>query len=306
LPSSPSYTTFKIRQINHEAARNRSVSDKVAHWKEVFKSKGHALAAAVEEWQAKKNGVRGSDGCEAVSPRLEGHPKLTTGFLDGTHVVVDIYELKVRLEHMLQRLRALQQATATARPTRLLPGLFVSGAVEANSFHTLRHLGITHVLNATEDLLLPDEDHCFASVLRVPLRDVEEEDIRPHLPLAAAFIDDAMAQGGGVLVHCHAGQSRSCTIVLAWLMIHREFTLRRAVDFLQRHRPQAAPNAGYMAALIALEDELFGTQTVKVKKTKPEPKKCPECGDKVGLSVESVWVHLKLKHPGTSKAYRPG
>ena len=68
---------------------------------------------------------------------------------------------QVRLEHMLQRLRVLQDAAATARPTRLLGHLWVGGAVEANSLHLLRHLGITHVLNATEDLLLPDPQAGF-------------------------------------------------------------------------------------------------------------------------------------------------
>lgn len=62
---------------------------------------------------------------------------------------------------MLQRLRALQDASATARPTQLLPYLYVSGAVEASSLHVLRHLGITHILNATEDLLLPEESAGF-------------------------------------------------------------------------------------------------------------------------------------------------
>ncbi len=62
---------------------------------------------------------------------------------------------------MLQRLRVLQDAAATARPTRLLPHLWVAGAVEANSLHVLRHLGITHILNATEDLLLPEPDAAF-------------------------------------------------------------------------------------------------------------------------------------------------
>lgn len=66
---------------------------------------------------------------------------------------------------MLQRLRVLQDAAATARPTRLLPHLWVAGAVEANSLHVLRHLGITHILNATEDLLLPEPDAAFMCTL---------------------------------------------------------------------------------------------------------------------------------------------
>ncbi len=72
---------------------------------------------------------------------------------------------QVRLEHMLQRLRVLQDAAATARPTRLLRHLWVGGAVEANSLHLLRHLGVTHLLNATEDLLLPDPATAFQCVL---------------------------------------------------------------------------------------------------------------------------------------------
>ena len=56
---------------------------------------------------------------------------------------------------MLQRLRCLQDAAATAAPTQLLPHLYISGAVPASSHHVLRHLGVTHVLNATSDLPPP-------------------------------------------------------------------------------------------------------------------------------------------------------
>ena len=77
------------------------------------------------------------------------------------HVATHCLWMQVRLEHMLQRLRSLQDAAATERPLQLLPHLFVGGAVAANSHHTLRHLGITHVLNATEDLLMPDSDQGF-------------------------------------------------------------------------------------------------------------------------------------------------
>ena len=42
---------------------------------------GEELRAAVEEWQAKRS-------------HASGAPRLTTGFLDGTHPIVDAYELK--------------------------------------------------------------------------------------------------------------------------------------------------------------------------------------------------------------------
>jgi hypothetical protein len=226
---------------------------------------------------------------------IEDLPPLTTGFLDGTHPIVDLYELKVRLEHMLQRLRVLQAATATSRPVPLLPKLFLGDAVAANSLHMLKLLGISHVLNATEDLLPPGGEHGF-EYHRCPLRDVEEEDLLPHIPGAVEFINKGLERGGGVLVHCHAGRSRSCSLLLAWLMQSHKWSLKKALEYLQTHRPEAAPNAGYMAALLMLEEQLHGKQTVKLKRTKPEPRVCPECGEKVGLSEQSLKVHLKLKH----------
>ncbi|KAL6785276.1 hypothetical protein ACKKBG_A03170 [Auxenochlorella protothecoides x Auxenochlorella symbiontica] len=274
-------TTQKIRHINQEAQHNHSVSRKVAAWRDVFRARGSELRGAVEEWQQKRD-ASGS--------------RLTTGFLDGVRPVVDVYELKVRLEHMLQRLRVLQVSLASARPLCLLPGLYLSDAVGASSMHTLRHLGITHILNATEDLLGPDEG-LGAAWIRCALRDVEEEDITPHIEAATAFIDGARAGGGRVLVHCHAGRSRSCSLILAWMMQSQGWSLRQGMRFLTRLRPEAAPNAGYMAALLRLEEQLFGKQTVKGRKPKPGLKTCPECGQKVGLSQASVTVHLRRAHP---------
>jgi hypothetical protein len=48
-------------------------------------------------------------------------------------------------------------------------------------------------------------------------------------------------------------------------MMRRSWPLNRALDFLRRMRPEAQPNAGYLAALLKLEEELFGRQTVKVR-----------------------------------------
>jgi len=40
-----------------------------------------------------------------------------------------------------------------------------------------------------------------------------------HFPQAIAFIKEGMQQGGGVLVHCFAGVSRSASCVIAFMMV---------------------------------------------------------------------------------------
>jgi hypothetical protein len=54
--------------------------------------------------------------------------------------------------------------------------------------------------------------------LRIPISDMEEEDIGCYFDEARSFIDSAAAAGGAVLVHCHEGKSRSATLVLAYFM----------------------------------------------------------------------------------------
>ena len=38
------------------------------------------------------------------------------------------------------------------------------------------------------------------------------------------------------------------------------------------------------------------TVHMQLKKTKPEPRICPVCGDKVGISLQSLAVHIRTKH----------
>jgi atypical dual specificity phosphatase len=51
---------------------------------------------------------------------------------------------------MLRRLRALQGAAPAAAPALVEPGLYLGDAVCADAHHVLRHLGVTHVVNATQ------------------------------------------------------------------------------------------------------------------------------------------------------------
>ena len=60
---------------------------------------------------------------------------------------------------------------------------------------------------------------------------------------------------GKVLVHCIMGLSRSSTLVLAYLMIHRHLPLRRALKNLVEKRA-IYPNRNFLALLLDLDLQL--------------------------------------------------
>ena len=69
------------------------------------------------------------------------------------------------------------------------------------------------------------------------------------LPLMAAV----RAAGGGVLVNCMAGISRSTSVVLAHLMDYTQVDLRTAWVQVRTERPKACPNLGFAIQLMSME-----------------------------------------------------
>lgn len=66
-----------------------------------------------------------------------------------------------------------------------------------------------------------------------------------HFPAAIAFMKDAIKRGGGVLVHCYAGVSRSATVVIAYLMQEYELSFEEAFSKASKARPIIFPNIGF-------------------------------------------------------------
>ena len=56
------------------------------------------------------------------------------------------------------------------------------------------------------------------------LVDVAQTNIALHFDDVAEFIDEALANGGKILVNCEMGMSRSSTCVLAYLMLRQKMT----------------------------------------------------------------------------------
>ena len=145
-------------------------------------------------------------------------------------------------------------------PHRVSNGLYVGSLDAATNLGALRERGITHLLTAAAELSQPWPEEFTR--LHVSVRDDETEDLTPHFDKCSDFIDGARKGGGGVLVHCLAGASRSVAVVCAYMMRSAEppgaLSAADALRHVQEARPWANPNPAFRRQLEAYGRRLAG------------------------------------------------
>jgi len=122
-------------------------------------------------------------------------------------------------------------------------------------------LGITHVLNVSDFAVLkPGRTDSGIISKWVPIQDNGSDDVFGHGGgwwRCRAFLGEALEQPDGrVLVHCAVGVNRSATIVAAWLMETRGWSLPQAMRYLEDRRPTVGPVQRHLQQLEAFQRQL--------------------------------------------------
>jgi len=75
--------------------------------------------------------------------------------------------------------------------------------------------------------------------------------------VCVAVTDKGREQKKGVLVHCLAGISRSVTVMLAYLMSHKQLSLNEAYNMVLKRKSNIDPNFHFMQQLHSFEKQLM-------------------------------------------------
>lgn len=160
-----------------------------------------------------------------------------------------------------------QTALDRSNVSEILPRLYLTNFKGAENAALLAKLGVKHIAAVGEEFL-HDTPLPGISYWRHDISDDEHQGdvMASALRDAAAFIQRALSKrhSGSVLVHCAAGVSRSATVVIGFLILHRNMSLRDAFSRVYTRRACVWPNDAFMASLIALEKEVRKATSLQI------------------------------------------
>ncbi|KAJ3342226.1 Dual specificity protein phosphatase 1 [Gonapodya sp. JEL0774] len=190
-----------------------------------------------------------------TSCKLEPNPPHHPPTLRGRTVAEMSAALRRRQDRMVDAVWYTPPPTLLDPPVLILPQLYLGSLHSAHPI-LLERFGITTVVRLGRFDVAPPTTLRNGKRVRVLDWDVEDspgEDMAGVVEEVARIVDEESGMSGRVLVHCHAGVSRSATCVLAYLISRRKMTLESAFRHVFDRRPIVRPNPGFSLLLRRLE-----------------------------------------------------
>jgi len=160
------------------------------------------------------------------------------------------------------------------RMTKITDSLYLGNDHDAEDEDALRKAKITHVLSMVARKFNKKRRAKFDPAYRwlgkrkqkdikrkcVPMSDTGQTDVGRLLEEkdVLAFMRNSQKKNKKLLVHCQLGQNRSPTIVIAFLMKEKHFTLHQAWRWVKQKRVIVQPNVKYVQQLRQWDVYLHG------------------------------------------------
>ena len=128
------------------------------------------------------------------------------------------------------------------------------GSFDLGNADALKELGITKILSVMDGdpSNFSYKEKGFNQKI-INIMDFDSENIIQYFGECLNFIKG----NDKVFVHCAAGESRSATIVIAYLMWKNKMVFDKAYDFVKQKRPRIYPNFGFRQQLQMFEKLLL-------------------------------------------------
>ncbi len=137
--------------------------------------------------------------------------------------------------------------------SEIIPNLFLGGETVAEQ-KLLEDKGIKNVISAMNAPPLFSDP---INQIIIPIDDTINQNISQHFEQTYLYIRDCLEKNKPVLVHCHAGVSRSAAIVISFIMRDRKMKYDDAIAFVRKVRKCVNPNLHFVLELRSFESCLL-------------------------------------------------
>lgn len=131
--------------------------------------------------------------------------------------------------------------------TKIFDYLYLGSEWNASNLEELKHKGVGKILNVTHEI-----DNFYPGAFEyynVRVDDDDSTDMLQHWDKTYRYIWTAMKEGSKVLVHCKMGISRSASVVIAYVMKAKNWSLAKSLDFVKGKRSCVKPNENFLKQL---------------------------------------------------------
>ncbi|PVV04312.1 hypothetical protein BB560_001184, partial [Smittium megazygosporum] len=125
-------------------------------------------------------------------------------------------------------------------------GVYLGNDNAEKDLQTLLDANIKIIISVLTDF---EPSHKQFKYTIIPALDLPTTNLIQYFDQTNKIISESIKNKENILIHCAAGQSRSVTILAAFLMKSRGLSRVDALNFIRASRPQIKPNDGFIAQL---------------------------------------------------------
>lgn len=122
--------------------------------------------------------------------------------------------------------------------TEIDPHLIVGAMPFAVDVPAMKEAGVTAVVNTCQEYAGPISEYEKVGIKQLRVKTIDfTHPTLDNVERAVDFMNEQVAQGGKVYVHCKAGRARSATVALCWLIDAKGMTPEQGQRLLLEKRP---------------------------------------------------------------------
>eukprot|EP01121_Diplochlamys_sp_Union-15-3_P012319 TRINITY_DN3678_c0_g2_i1.p1 TRINITY_DN3678_c0_g2~~TRINITY_DN3678_c0_g2_i1.p1 ORF type:complete len:158 (+),score=14.10 TRINITY_DN3678_c0_g2_i1:11-484(+) len=134
--------------------------------------------------------------------------------------------------------------------------IYLGSFFNANNIIDLVNYDIGYIINVGDVKSSAKYPENIKTLYR-PLSDFGNSDLVSVFDECFQIFDEAKKNNKKVLIHCVAGVNRSVSVLIAYLMQHKKWKLKEALQFVKEKRSYISPHPGYIRQLQEYEKQLF-------------------------------------------------